>query len=123
VARWLPTSIAFRCGRQGTRCFVTLTDSVASAWSNVAVETFRAIKRTVLFDHTAASSSMKRIEDTSDAFARSPVRAPLAVTSIDDVAPGARLGRSQATSAANSRCPTGNVGVPQSSAGAASGSP
>ena len=53
---------------------------------------FRAITRTVLFDHIAASSSMKRIEDTSDAIARSPARAPFTVTSINAVAPGAWLG-------------------------------
>ena len=59
----------------------------------------------------------------SAAVARSPCRAPLTVTSSKLVAPGAKFGRSQATSAANSRCPTGRVGVPQSKAGAASGSP
>ena len=85
---------------------------------------FLVITRTVLFDQTAASSSMNRVEDTSDACARSPARAPLSVTSISDVAPGARLGRSQDTSAANSRYPDcGSSGVPFSTAGAASGSP
>ena len=66
---------------------------------------FRAITRTVLFDHTAASSSMNRVDDASDADARSPARAPLTVTSSNEVAPGAKLGRSQDTSAANTRCP------------------
>jgi hypothetical protein len=93
-----------------------------------ASEMFRAITRTVLFDHTAASSSMNRVDDTSDAVARSPARAPFTVTSSSDVAPGARLGRSQDTSAANSRRPEPNSapvnsGVPFSTAGAASGSP
>jgi len=37
---------------------------------------FRAVTRTVLFDRTAASSSMNRVERTSDACARSP--APIA---------------------------------------------
>ena len=36
---------------------------MAAARSNVAPETFRAITRTVLFDHTAASSSMNRVDD------------------------------------------------------------
>jgi hypothetical protein len=89
----------------GTRRFATPTDSVAAARSNVAPEMFRAITRTVLFDHTAASSSMNRVDDTSDAAARSPARAPFTVTSINDVTPGARLGRSQDTSAPNSRRP------------------
>ena len=85
---------------------------------------FRAITRTVLFDHTAALISMNRVDDTSDACARSPARAPVTVTSISEVAPGARLGRSDETSAANSRCPDcGSSGVPFSTAGAASGSP
>jgi len=89
---------------------------------------FRAITRTVLFDHTAASSSINRVDDTSDACARSPDRAPFTVTSMSAVAPGARLGRSQDTSAANSRRPEPNSapvsnGVPFSTAGAASGSP
>jgi len=55
---------------------------------------FRAITRTVLFDQTAAFSSMNRVDDTSDACAWSPARAPLTVTSINDVVPGAKLGRS-----------------------------
>ena len=37
---------------QGTRRFATPTDSVAAARSNVAAEMFRAMTRTVLFDHT-----------------------------------------------------------------------
>jgi hypothetical protein len=41
--------------------------------------------RTVLFDHSVASSSMKQIDDTSDASARFPARAPLTVTSISAV--------------------------------------
>ena len=84
----------------------------------------RAITRTVLFDHTAASSSMNRVDDTSDACARSPARAPFTVTSSSDDALDARLGRCQATSAANSRYPAcGSSGVPLSTAGVASGSP
>ena len=42
---------------------------------------------------------MNRVDDTSDACARSPARAPFTVKSISDVAPGARLGKSQDTSA------------------------
>jgi hypothetical protein len=96
--------------------------------SNVAPEMFRAITLTVLFDQTAASISMNRVDDTSDACARSPARAPFTVTSSSDVAPGARLGRSQDTSVANSRRPErnsapANSGVPFRTAGAASGSP
>ena len=69
--------------------FTTPTESVAAARSNVAPEMLRAITRTVLFDHTAALSSMNRVDETSDACARSPARAPLTVTSISVVAPGA----------------------------------
>ena len=67
--------------RHGTRRFTTPTDSVAAARSNVAAEMCRAITRTVLFDQTAASISMKRVDDTNDACARSPARAPFTVTS------------------------------------------
>jgi hypothetical protein len=89
---------------------------------------FRVIARTVLVDLTAALSSTNRVDDTSDACARSPARARFTVTSISAVAPGARLGRSHDTSAANSRRPEPNSvpvsnGVPFSTAGAASGSP
>ena len=84
---------------------------------------FLAMTRTVLLDHAAASSSLKRVDEASAAWAKSPCRAPLTVTSSRLVAPGASYGRSQAASAANSRCPTGSAGVPQSSAGAASGNP
>jgi hypothetical protein len=72
----------------GTGRFVTPTDSVAAATSNVTLEMFRAITRTVLFDQTAASSSMKRVDDNSDACAWSPARAPFSVTSISAVASG-----------------------------------
>jgi hypothetical protein len=44
----------------GTHPFVTATDSVAATRSNVAPAIFRAITRTVLFDHTAALSSLIR---------------------------------------------------------------
>jgi hypothetical protein len=60
----------------GTCRFTTRTGSVAATRSNVAAEMFRAITRTVLFGQTAASSSMDRVEDTSDACARSPACAP-----------------------------------------------
>ena len=56
----------------GTRRFVTPTDSVPATRSNVAPEMFRAITRTVLFDHTAASSSMNRVDDASDAIVTLP---------------------------------------------------
>ena len=117
-------SIVGKAATHGTRRFTTCTHSVAAARSNVAPEIFRAMTRTVLFDQTAAWISMNRVDDTSDAPARSPARALLTVTSISEVAPGARLGRSQDTSAANSRCPDcGSSGVPFSTAGAASGNP
>ena len=59
-------------GGHGTRRFATRTDSVAAARSNVAAEMLRAITRTVLFDHTAASSSMNRVDDASDAIVTLP---------------------------------------------------
>jgi len=74
---------------------------------------FRAKTRTVLFDHTAAWISINLVDETSDPCARSPARAPLTVMSMSAVAPGTRLGKSQDTSAANSRCPDcGSSGVP-----------
>ena len=51
--------------------FTTPVGSAAAARSNVAPETFRAIIDTVLFDHMAASSSMNRFDEASDADARS----------------------------------------------------
>ena len=74
AARFLHVWMPIGEGRHGTRRFVTPTYSVAAARSNVAPEMFRAITRTVLFDHPAASNSMNRVDDTSDAFARSPAR-------------------------------------------------
>ena len=80
---------------RAVRRFVTPADSVAAARPNVAAEMFRAITHTVLFDQTAASSSMNRVDDTSDTDASSPALAPFTVTSMSEVAPGASLGRSQ----------------------------
>lgn len=78
-ARWAP-SVSRLCGwrrtrhpAHGTRRFTTCTDSVAAPRSKVAGEMFLAMTRTVLLDHAAASSSMNRVDDTSDAFARSSV--------------------------------------------------
>lgn len=48
---------------------------------------FRAMTRAVLFDHTAVSSSMIRVDDSSDAYARLPARALFTVTSKSNVAP------------------------------------
>ena len=73
----------------------------------------------MLFVHVKASSSMKRVEEASDASARSPCRAPGTATSTRCTAPAASDGRSSEVSTANSRWPTGRVGVPQSRAGAA----
>jgi hypothetical protein len=114
--------------RYGTRRLATPTDSVAAAKANVAPEMVRVITRTVLFDHTAASSSMNRVDDTSDALASSPACAPFIATSSGAVVPGAYLGKSQDASVANSRRPEPNSapvtnGVPFSAAGAASSSP
>ena len=66
VGRRAPSYIeSLRVWPQGTRRFTTHTDSVAAARSNVAPEMFRAITRTVLFDHTAASSvSLRRRPST-----------------------------------------------------------
>ena len=66
------------------------TDSLATARSNVATEMFRAITRTVLFDHTAALSSMSRADDTNCAVARLAARVPFTVTSSVEVTAGAR---------------------------------
>jgi hypothetical protein len=100
-----------------SRRFVTATDSVAGLRSKVAPgEMLRAITRTVLLVQAAASSSMKRVEEASAAPARSRCWHPVTVTSSRLVPPGAKLGRSQETSAANSRWPTRRVGVPQSAA-------
>jgi hypothetical protein len=44
----------------------------AAAKPDVAPQMFRAITRTALFDRTAASASMNRVADTSDASATPP---------------------------------------------------
>jgi hypothetical protein len=54
---------------------VTATDSVAAPRSKAEREMFRAITRTVLLVHAAASSSMKRVEEASAASAKSPLPA------------------------------------------------
>jgi hypothetical protein len=86
-------------------------------------EMLRAIARTVSVVQAVASSSMKRVQEASAACAISPLRQPATATSSRLVILGARLGRSQIISAANSRWPTGSAGVPQSEAGASSGTP
>jgi hypothetical protein len=50
-----PTSI------YGIRRFVTAAERVAAPRSKAAPEMFRAMTRTVLFDHVKASSLMKRV--------------------------------------------------------------
>jgi hypothetical protein len=72
--------------RRGIRCFATPTDCVAGAKSNVAADIFRVTTRTVLVDHTAASSSTKRVDDTSDADVRSPACGPVPVMPISNAA-------------------------------------
>ncbi len=94
----------------GTRLFTTCTDSVAAARSNVAPEIFRAMTRTVLLVQANAVRSVNRVELTSDAYAISPCRHPITVTSVSAVAPVAIEGRSQATPAWNSRVPIGTAG-------------
>jgi hypothetical protein len=46
---------------------LTATGSVAAQRSKAPPETFRASTRTVLFVHANASSSMKRVDEASDA--------------------------------------------------------
>ena len=59
---------------------------MAVARSNVAVEMFRAMTCTVLFDQTVTSTSLNHVNDTSDACAKSPARARFTVTSSCAVA-------------------------------------
>jgi len=98
-------------------------DSGAAARSTVDALTFRAVTRTLLFDQTWRSSTKVMLLVSSEASAKSPLRAPGAVTSMFAVTPGPRLGRPQVVSSARLRVPTGTAGQPQSTAGAASGSP
>ncbi|GGJ41262.1 hypothetical protein GCM10011320_56020 [Neoroseomonas lacus] len=56
----------------GTRRLLTCTDSVAEPKSKVAGEMFLAMTRTVLLVHAAASSSTKRVDDASAAWAGPP---------------------------------------------------
>jgi len=91
---------------------MSCTASIAEPRSKMAGEMFLAGMRAVLLDHAVASSSMKRVDEACAACAMSPCRAPRPLTSSRLVSPGARFGRSQATSAASSRCPTGRAGVP-----------
>lgn len=88
----------------GARRFFAVNESVATPGSIAVGEIFLAMTRTALLDQVAASSLMNRVDDTSDTEARPPALAPLTVTSISDVAPGARLGRSQDASATSSHC-------------------
>ena len=64
-----------------------------------------------------------KLEEASAVSARSPCRQPVTTISSRLVAPGASEGKSQETSATNSRWPAGRVDVPQSNDGAASGRP
>lgn len=52
--------------------FVTATGKVAPQRSKAPPEMLRAITRTVLFDQTNASISTTRVEEASEASARSP---------------------------------------------------
>ncbi len=52
-----------------TRLFVSPTDTDAAARSTVAAEVFRAMTRTVLYDHTRASTSMNRVKNINYATA------------------------------------------------------
>jgi len=88
------------------RRFTTCTASGAAARSTVEALTFRAVTRTLLFDHTWQSSTNAMLLVSSDASAKSPRRAPGTVTSTLAVAPSARLGRSQIVSSASIRVPS-----------------
>jgi hypothetical protein len=72
---------------QGTRRFFTCTDSGADARSTVDALTFRAVTRTLLFDHTWQSSTKAMLLVSSDASAKSPRSAPGTVTSMFAVDP------------------------------------
>jgi hypothetical protein len=74
------------CRRHGTCRFVTSTRQRRRRQIERRRGDARSITRTVLFDHTAASSSMKRVDETSDVDARSPARAPFTLTSSSAVA-------------------------------------
>ena len=90
------------------RRFVTATDNVVAARSKVAPgEMFRAITRTVFVVQAVASSFMKRIDEANAASAKSPTLQLATVTLSRLVMPGASDGKSQDTSAWNSRVPTG----------------
>lgn len=94
------------------RSITTCTASGAAARSTVDALTFRAVTRTLLFDHTWESSTKAMLLLSSEASAKSPRRAPGTVTSTLAVAPGPRLGRSQLVSSASVRVPTGSDGQP-----------
>jgi hypothetical protein len=98
------------CILHGTRRFTTCTDSAADARSTVEALTFRAVTRTLLFDHTWQSSTKAMLLVSSEASAKSPRRAPGTVTSMFAVEPAVRLGRSQVVSSAKLRVPIGTEG-------------
>jgi len=62
--------------RHGSRRLATASDTVAAPRSNAEPEALRAITPTVLLLQADASSSIKRVEEVSDASARSPCRTP-----------------------------------------------
>ena len=115
AARLVLIVVAFIGVRHSPLCyrarrFTTPTDSVAAARSNVAPEMLRALTRTVLFVQAKAVRSMYRVERTVTAAPDPPRREPVTVTSVSEVAPLDSDGRSQDTSTASSRIPTGAEG-------------
>ena len=108
----------------GTRLLLTCTASGAAVRSTVDALTFRAVTRTLLFDHTWQSSTKAMQLVSSEASATSPRRAPGTVTSMLAVAPGPRLGRSQVVSSARRAPPppgAGSPAAPPSPGGASAG--
>lgn len=65
----LPVEMSVADRHHGTRRFVTPTDSVAAARSNVAPEIFRAVTRTLLLDQTWQSSTNAMLLVSSEASA------------------------------------------------------
>jgi hypothetical protein len=76
----------------GNRRLTSCTASDAAARSTVEALTFRVATRTLLFDQTWQSNTKAMRLMSSDASAKSPRRAPGAVTSTVAVVPRARLG-------------------------------
>ncbi|MFO0189113.1 MAG: hypothetical protein ACK530_19725 [Alphaproteobacteria bacterium] len=68
----------------GTRRFTTCTDRAAAARSTVEALTFRAVTRTLLFDHTWQSSTKAMLLVSSEASAKCTHPVSLSITHISD---------------------------------------